>query len=80
MEGRPVVQAVLPAEIQQREPVAEHQQAAAASFHRVPERLVQVRQLLHIRRKPRLILRRVVRVRLGQGIRDDPAQVHGNAG
>ena len=80
VEGRPVVQAVLPAEIQQREPVAEHQQAAAASFHRVPERLVQVRQLLHIRRKPRLILRRVVRVRLGQGIRDDPAQVHGNAG
>ena len=80
MEGRPVIQAVLPAEIQQREPVAEHQQMALPGLHRVPEGPVQVRQLPEIGREPVLILLGVGGVRLGQGVGDDPAQVHGDAG
>ena len=80
MEGRPVVQAVLPAEIQQREPVAEHQQMPLPGLHRVPEGPVQVRQLTEIGREPVLILLGVGGVRLGQGVGDDPAQVHGDAG
>ena len=70
VEGRPVIKPVLPAEVQQRKPVAEHQQPAAACRHRVPERLIQRRQLLQIVRQTGPVVFLTGRVGTAQGVTD----------
>ena len=77
MERRPVVQSVLPTEIQQRKPVTEYQQIPAALRHDLTERLIQRLQRRQIVRQPRPEAVRVVGIRLTQPVGDGAAQRHG---
>ena len=77
MERRPVIQIIFPAEIQQREPVAEHHQTPRRAVHDVPERIVQCLQFVQIVRQPSPIAVGIVRIGLTQRIADGPAQGHG---
>ena len=77
MERRPVIQIIVLAEIQQREPVAEHHQTPRRAVHDVPERIVQRLQFVQIVLQPRSVAVGVVRVGLTQCVANGAAQRHG---
>ena len=80
VEGGAVIKAVLLTEVQQREPVAEHQQASVSGLHHLPEGRVQPVQLGQIVRQAGLIALPMGGVGLAQGVADGLAQSLGQHG
>ena len=80
VEGCPVVQPVLLAEVQQGKAVAEHQQPPLSRRHRVPEGFVQLIQLGQIVRQPGLIALLMGGVGLTQRVADGLTQRLGQHG
>ena len=74
MKGGAVIQIVLPAEVQQRKAVAEHQQPPVSCRHRIPEGLIQRGQLRQIVRQPGAVGVLVVGIGETQIIADDLTQ------